>query len=377
MVFGDETRMITKRGQNIIVFSAGKSVRNRNLNKVKSFFEGTDHICCGWRELFKGAKNRKAKALLPLLIKKIPTFDFAIILCDGVDTLIRDEKNNSEEKIRIMRDNVLFECGLCIMALGPDRVILLMEKDVRIIDDLWGIGGTGNTAIKRIEYVNSNGKNKGDLTEQMQEVILHIDKKADMISPIVIGAAISTADGYLSNFILRFWENINKGFTDYESKAPILPDLSSIYMEILIPEKIDDKVKKNIFNYYDKNGYKRGLIHDAAFRGVDFRYTMTNDKFTVLDIPSTLTASYNTVEDILNLDADDKHDPLAKERFLTKEKDSFIFTLEKLMKEEALVSKLKTYPSYNNKTDGAKNLETMLQFIKNRVTIDTKNFDQV
>lgn len=277
-----------------------------------------------------------------MLIKKIPTFDFAIILADGVDT----GSVRGESKVCIMRDNVLFECGLCIMALGTERVILLIEEGVRIPDDLWGIGGIGSPAIKKIEYRNKKKKYEGNLNEKLQDAVDHINEKSNDISPIVIGAAISTADGYLSNFILRFWENIGNGFNDFKTGVRIDPNVSSIRMEILIPEKIDDSIKGKTFEYYDNNGFKRGLIPDATFRGVDFRYKQTADEFIVCDIPTTLTASYTTVEDILLIHADDQEDPKAKGRFLIKERDSFIFTLNRLMKDVPMIKKLETYEIY-------------------------------
>ena len=323
------------RPQNIIIFSAGKSVENGNLNTVKNFLTEKKYNCCDWHELFANAKDQKSIALLPMLIKKIPTFDFAIILGEGTEKIrIRD----AEKETRIMRDNVLFECGLCIMALGRDRVILVTEKDVRIPEDLIGVGKIG---VENIEYSNE----EKNLLEKLQLVINHIEKQATMLSPVVIGAAISTADGYFSNFILRFWENIGKaGFSDKTTHEEFHPDPSLINMEICIPEKIDNQVKENIQKYYKLNDFKQGIIPDGSLRGIEFRYKQTENKFTICDIPTTITASYNTVKDILNLSADENSaDNKAEERFLTKELDSFTYTLHKLMVDKALTLKLESF----------------------------------
>lgn len=350
--------MAAFRPQNVIIFSAGKSIENGNLNIVKSFLTPEKgYNCCDWTELFTNANNPDLIALLPMLIKKIPTFDFAIILSDGTDKLkeFRNKKINTlfAKEERIMRDNVLFECGLCIMALGTDRVILLIEDKARIIEDLMGVGEIG---VKSIVY---NNKQK-NLPEKLHEIIAHIDVEATRLSPIVIGAAVSTADGYFSNFILRFWENIGNGFIDNDTKKEFHPDPSRIQMDIYIPEIIDNSVKGKIWDYYKTNEYKRGIISEGTFRGIEFRYKENKDGLTICDIPSAITASYNTVKDILHLSADEKsHDINAEERFLTKERDSFEFTLNKLMSEEALTSKLKTFPSY---TDDK--IEHILQVMK-------------
>ena len=46
------------------------------------------------------------------------------------------------------RDNVIFELGLCSMALGDKRVIIVHHKDVRLIDDLRGYGEAAQGRIR-------------------------------------------------------------------------------------------------------------------------------------------------------------------------------------------------------------------------------------
>ena len=86
---------------------------------------------------------------MPNLIKKIPTFDYAIIVCEGHDTVLMD-RDDCKEPIKVMRDNVLFEIGLCVMALGVTKVVLVSDSLTRMPDDLSGLGG--ELAVKRIIY---------------------------------------------------------------------------------------------------------------------------------------------------------------------------------------------------------------------------------
>jgi len=341
--------------QNIIIFSAGESERNGNLEKVKEFLKKAGHRCHGWRELFQGANNASAVALLPMLLKKIPTFDFAIILGDGVDLL--SKFRNEEVQRRIMRDNVLFETGLCTMALGADRVVLLMENDIRIPEDLHGVG-VGNLGVEYLEYSNER---QGDLEAKLERLLDYIGKKAGEIHPVVIGAAISTADGYFNNFILRFWENVEQGFVDAKSgnKDLIFPLHEKISMRILIPKSISHTLGGRIRKYYEEEGYRTGIIPTGEFRGVEFRYKMDEaGNLVVCDIPSTVTASYNTVVDILQLDADDEKDADAELRFLNKELDSFVRTLRKVMVEEKVAAKERSFKRAEEKirmiVDGVK-----------------------
>lgn len=368
-----------------------------------------------------------------MLIKKIPTFDFAIILSDSTDILEQEVgieelcaqdinlKEILEQRIKyeggkvkkrfihkyVMRDNVLFECGLCVMALGTDRVIFLREKNTYIPFDLFS--GLQKMGIKTFEYDNNISenlnsrleeiekyiKNKGSknnlyslnnkldeiakyikeneyrnmLDNKLEELDKYIEENKSKISTIVIGASISTADAYLSNFILRFWEYVGKEgektgyFKDLSSGIEFNPEISQIRMSIIIPPKISSGLSKDIFQYYEDHDYNRGIVMSKdAFRGIEFRYKVDRDKYLICDYPSTLTASFTTVNDILNLNADEKFDTEAVDRFLEKERDSFLYTLKKLMTEESLRLKLKGF----NKTK--EEIEEMLIRMK-QVTI--------
>lgn len=357
--------MITQHPQNIILFSAGESQENGNFGTVKQRLEAAGHRCHGWRELFETANDSENIALLPMLLKKVPTFDFAIILGDGVDTLKtfrqktldpdEDEKAaaagdvQAQERCRkrIMRDNVLFEAGLCTMALGANRVVMLIEDDIRIPENLHGVG---KLDVQHIRYSNPDPSKDipGDLDAKLDVVLTHIENNAEKVFPIVIGAAISTADGYFNNFVLRFWESIiSHGFQPQTSSpgAEAEPQrfaLEDIEMRILLPRRISDNTKSAIAAYQKTHGFRKGSISDAGPRGLLFDYFINDaGKLVVCDIPTTVTASYNVVVDILQISADDKADAQAKEHFLLKELDSFHRTLKKLMHPTLLGNKLR------------------------------------
>ncbi len=188
-----------RRKQNVIIFSAGESVRNGNVEYIEHKLREQNIVCFDWRSLFKQAHDIEHIALLPSLSKKIPTFDFALIFAEGVDKV----KLRDTEEIATMRDNVVFELGLCVMALGVERVILLAEESIRIPEDLIGIGKVG------IEYVTFNStkreeavqevseiiSNKADafankFETQLDKIINHININSDLISPVFIGAAV-------------------------------------------------------------------------------------------------------------------------------------------------------------------------------------------
>ena len=61
-------------------------------------------------------------------------------------------RDNEYISVPSMRDNVLFEIGLCSMALGLSRVILLTDSKVHMPDDLVGLNG--QLALKHITLPN-------------------------------------------------------------------------------------------------------------------------------------------------------------------------------------------------------------------------------
>jgi hypothetical protein len=110
-----------------------------------------------------------------------------------------------------------------------------------------------------------------------------------------------------------------------------------------------------------------------TFRVVEFRYKRTKDELIICDIPSTITVSYNTVNDILDLGVGESYDKAAEERFLTQERDSFYFCLNKLTTEKAIASKLKRFRSYLDNTgkENTEKVQNMQMILKNQVNIET------
>ncbi len=109
-----------RRSQNLIIFSAGESVRNGKTDYLKKKLSENNINCYDWRELFENVHDAQHIALLPGLSKKIPTFDFALIFAEGVDAV----QMRGESSQKSMRDNVLFELGLCIIRINSSKWIV-------------------------------------------------------------------------------------------------------------------------------------------------------------------------------------------------------------------------------------------------------------
>ena len=342
------------RRQNLIVFSAGESVRNGSVDFIKKKLSEKNICCRDWRELFENANDSSHIALLPVLTKKIPTFDFALVFAESVDsTVAHGERQHS------MRDNVLFELGMCIAALGADRVILLAQDNVHVPDDLIGIGKIGVDFISfhedaldvTLEALGLRIVQKTETLEKrfsagIERVIEHINVNADVISPVFVGASVSSAEAYFNNFIVRLLENVENGFVDLKSGENISLPLENVSVKIVFPESVDSFTKNNIRSYFKNNGYSEFFIKDAGIRGLFFNgiYDETNNRITVVDIPTSVTASYEIVNTILNMESDDKFDDDAEKRFIAKEMDIYCYSLKKLLSQSVSEKRL-TYIS--------------------------------
>lgn len=362
---------VMKRKQNMIIFSAGESVRNGKLDYLKKKLGENNIHCYDWRELFENAHDAAHIALLPSLSKKIPTFDFALVFAEGVDSV----QIRGEAAQKSMRDNVLFELGLCVMALGTERVILFAEDSVHIPDDLIGIGKIGvkyvsyaasefNSSVYRLgsEIEKAYDKLDKSLRTQIDSVIEHIKINADIISPVFIGAAVSSAEAYFFNFIIRLLENLDKGIIDTANNLSFVQPIEKVRIKILLPTIIDKTTRDKINEYYEKEKMSKYHIKDAVIRGLDFKGMMTNGELTVNDIPTSVTASYSVVNSILNIDSDDEYDLTAEKRFVTKEIDVYAYTLKKLLLPEIAAQRLYFIKDENKKAkilDALKRVEVI------------------
>lgn len=347
-----------KRKQNLIIFSAGESVRNGKVDYLKKKLGENNIHCYDWRELFENVHDSEHIALLPSLSKKIPTFDFALIFAEGVDTV----QMRGKDMQKFMRDNVLFELGLCVMALGTERVILFAEDSIHIPDDLIGVGKLG---VKYINYVSSDFdlsidqlgteiENASELLEnnlktQIDNVISHINISADIISPVFVGAAVSSAEAYFFNFIIRLLENLDKEIIDTTDNSGFVQPVEKVKIKILLPTTIDKTTGRKINEYYEKEGMSKYLIKDAGIRGLDFKGTVKDGELFVTDIPTSVTASYSVVNSILNIDSDDEYDQTAEKRFVTKEIDVYAYTLKKLLIPEIAAQRIPFIKDENKK----------------------------
>lgn len=355
------------RRTNVIIFSSGVSEKRGLVQWLKDELEKNDCNCFCWRDLFNNAKCQDHIALLPMLIKKIPTFDFAILVCEGHDkTVVLREGKQIEASS--MRDNVLFEIGLCSVALGLDKVILLADEAVRLPEDLSGLNGA--LALKRITLpiawenhavpIETLEGIVGDITEYFQET-------QRFMSPAVIGAAAATASGYVTSFIFRVLECIHLGFIEKGTDVRHIPSMDQISIKIHIPYSFTSQTVQAA--KIQESKLSKATIPEARQRPVEFYYKKVGDQFVIEDYPTTLVTSYNTARAILRLSADDYGDVYAESRFIEKELDLFESALQSLLTEEQFGAHIRFYYGKCELEEQRRMIESRLELICDRIQI--------
>jgi len=96
---------------------------------------------------------------------------------------------------------------------------------------------------------------------------------------------------------------------------------------------VNSLTRTQIAGFYKSHGYKEYMISEAGMRGLFFyaNYNESNNELVVVDVPTSITASYVVVKSVLSIDSDDDYDVFAEERFATKELDVYAFALSKLL----------------------------------------------
>ena len=357
--------MIMRR-QNVIRAPSGKN--KRVAHEIARGLDGSVCKAVVWDEFFNKIFGEeytltKSYALFPFLIKKIPSFDYAIIVA-GDDDRMRKNGEGGHEYVTA-RDNVIFELGLCAMALGEKRVIIVHHRDVRLIDDLRGYGveaqqriregeigfedtvlSSSNVQLKTFDYADGT-----DFGVIASGISAYIRETRQSYSPVVVGAACSTALGYRDNFLMAFSKAVEK--TDFTVPgsamcggldAPWLREALSrpgnVEIHVLLPsmEAVEryPKLLSETRTFLGEHLYgQHGTFADCKIidpaRTIGFCCKPVGNRLHVIDMPTTLLASQKTAQKILDIKADDAIEKDHLSRLLAKEIDLFRNTLAQFL----------------------------------------------
>ena len=126
-------------------------------------------------------------------------------------------------------------------------------------------------------------------------------------------------------------KRISSLLADYPFKGPKK-------LLIMVPEYITKTINNDINEYHVAHNYEKINITTSEGRNISTYSKIEGDTMLVCDIPTSISASYQTTQEILAVDAADIHDEHAEYRFLKKEANLFYLTLKKLLATHSLPS---------------------------------------
>lgn len=146
------------------VFVGSSSEAEKYADATKRILERDGKLSVEhWRDFFERAGSKTA---IEVLTNAVEEFDFGVFVLSPDD--VRTLRNDTG---KVVRDNVIFEVGMFIGALGRDRVFLVTSDkyDANLPDDLGGV----NIGAYRADETNSDTAIRGtaskfrDIMEEM------------------------------------------------------------------------------------------------------------------------------------------------------------------------------------------------------------------
>lgn len=260
----------------ISIFIGGSSEGLKFANKVKNTFEEHEDIEC---TIWDNNTFQYNESFLDSLSKASIIHDFGIFIATKDD--LAQIRDNIEET---PRDNVIFEYGLFLGALGNSKTYLLQEEGCKLPSDL---NGYTTPRFKR----RFTQKDWESLIENMIKDI----KNKFARSEIQLLPSTSLAIGYFYSFVARLANHIldNNGCCTLKNSNK---KFANTTFEILIPAELSNDISNKAQVYYNKHQYTTEEI-DNPKRAFPIRYYKDNTgkELTIVDMPTTLSAIRHAV----------------------------------------------------------------------------------
>jgi len=237
------------------------------------------------------------KSYLSTLLNRASFYDYAIIMLTPDDAAtIR------KVKYSVPRDNLLFEFGLFLGRLGPNRAFVIAEESVKILSDFEGISLATYRTRDNLEAA------VGTACEKIRREIAVTEK----IYNFSLLPSTSLAIGYYKNFLEKvaeafqiidkyeIFEKDTKGKKINVQKRKINTRFPSI--TVLLPLKLSD-LATTAFRM--KTANLKQITVDTTFRPFPFYIEgdVTDEKnVNFFDIPTTLLSSLETINRIFDND---------------------------------------------------------------------------
>ena len=266
------------------IFIASTSESLPVAKAVKSHFDNEADVDIWTENVF--AIN---KSYLSTLLNRASFYDYAIILLAPGDTAtIRGRQYN------IPRDNLLFEFGLFLGRIGPNRTFAIAEERVKVLSDFEGI----SIAKYREGHLDAS---IGDACEKIRREMAVAEK----IYTFSLLPSTSLAIGYYKNFLEKvadafkiideyeIFEKDSKGKKINIQKREVKTRRPSI--TVLLPGKLSDLTATTLGI---KTEHLKQVTVDTTFRPFPFYIAgdiADESNANFFDIPTTLLSSLETI----------------------------------------------------------------------------------
>lgn len=238
-------------------------------------------------EIFSEDKN-----FLNSLLNLSSFYDYAIMVLTADDQLTK-----RAEEMKTARDNVIFEFGLFLGRIGPNRAFGICEKGLALPSDFF--------EVEMIQF------ERGDFEAS-------IDRAIAQIIPVLEGFAFSyefsllpsttLAIGYYKNFVEKIATSLQKRHTitlmtsDENREINLKEDMPKI--RILLPDTLEDIHPDSAIFKRLTEGRGKVMIPTDTRPFPFYIRTFEKDKgvFDLYDIPTTLLGSYFAIQKLFDDD---------------------------------------------------------------------------
>lgn len=292
------------------VFIASSAEGLKIARAVKQQFEDFDEVDLWTENVFE--LNR---SYLESLLRKVNLYDFAI-LCLTADDLL--ESRGQTQKAP--RDNVLFELGLFMGRIGPNRAFVLREEGARVLSDFHGIKITTFKQPPNENYMSAVGN-------ACTEIRTAMDKAMEQSEPGFLPST-ALAIGYFNNFLMKVYNALDdRREITIDERSQEYDDFTLV---VLVPNSLRDlqasRLKRIVRDLHQ-------VSVKTEFRGFPF-YVMgdvdvkSTRRLELFDIPTTLLASEEIIEMLMSRSA--VGESIEEEKLERREIDNFRKTLNYL-----------------------------------------------
>lgn len=251
----------------IRIFIGSSSEGIKIARQTKTFLEkALGAECVVWENLGVFEYN---KSTFEALLKGRLLYDFVILVATKDDIVWWRKMID-----RIPRDNVIFEFGLYLGALGETRTILLQESGVKLPTDLNGI------TLPRFSIEKNN------LESKLSEVANHISENIKH-NEFQILPSTALAVGYFHSFL----KNATAILMETKDCVKIKDaNYSCKKIKVVIPDSLSDDISEKAKVFFDTNGIEISEIQNGKrpFK-VQFAYDSSDkNNIVIVDMPFTL-----------------------------------------------------------------------------------------